>query len=177
MVSKDIVELQNLSREARYYWGRYQKKFPVRSAGLKLVNNCTIREWSYKGVTMASQPGSNGRRLEIVSRGSPNAACLPPTYRAAPDFRDKRARTADRKYRDTIHALADIHQRPWTSPDMVNESREKSGGPSPGFPIQPIFTASNPTTESTSRIEQEQVHYTKADSYFRSHSILPITAF
>ncbi len=172
MISDEISELQSLSREARQYWMKFQRKFPVRSSGLKLVNNNTIREWSYKGVTMASRPGSNGKRLEPVFRDSIQATRLPPTYRASPDFRNKRARTASRNYREPIHEISDMYMRPWTA--LKSEPGIPMEKPihTPDVQVPHVFMGSNTSSEplSSDRWDSCEAHFTKADSYFRLYT-------
>jgi hypothetical protein len=172
MVRDDIARLQSLARESRTYHEGFQKKFPVRFAGLKLVNNNTIREWSYKGVTLVSRQGANGKKLEPILRTPHAALSLPPTYRTAPDFRDKRARTASRNFREPIQEIVDMCKRPWTSvhraqidihgPDQASSDTLSSG---------PHIESSNNTghAHSTMPFDFQEVHYTQADKYFRMH--------
>jgi hypothetical protein len=179
MRSKDIVNLQQQSREAAMYWKELQKKFPVRSAGLRLVNNNTMREWSYKGVTLVSPPGGNNRKLTLVSRSDSRANSLPPTYREAPDFRDRRTRTASRNYHERFQEISDMHKRPWTSIPVIDkpittteilapllrDSSHKISLRKEDSSFGRIFDVS--TMQGTHHLEAQSVHYSSADIYFR----------
>jgi len=175
MVRDDIARLQSLARESRTYHEGFQKKFPVRFAGLKLVNNNTIREWSYKGVTLVSREGANGKKLEPILRSSHSASSLPPTYRTAPDFRDKRARTATRNYREPIQEIVDMYKRPWnSSAHRKHRDVEGHGGSSSDITKSVVYIESSDKeghAHSTNPFNSQEVHYTEADDYFRMHTI------
>ena len=172
MVRDDIARLQSLARESRTYHEGFQKRFPVRFAGLKLVNNNTIREWSYKGVTLVSRLGANGKKLEPILRSSHSASSLPHTYRTAPDFRDKRARTATRNYREPIQEIVDMCRSPITSVHRHHKDiQERQIPPSDVMKSEPYIGSSDHARHAHSTIpfDSQEVHYTQADEYFRMH--------
>ncbi len=169
------MRLQSLARESRTYHEGFQKKFPVRFAGLKLVNNNTIREWSYKGVTLVSRQGANGKKLEPILRSSHSASSLPPTYRTAPDFRDKRARTATRNYREPIQEIVDMYRRPIPSVNRNHKDRQGPLDATSNVAKSEVYIGSSEHAghaHSTIPFDSQEVHYTQADEYFRIH-ILP----
>lgn len=184
MRSMDIVHLQQESRESAVYWRELQKKFPVRSAGLKLVNNNTMREWSYKGLTLVSPPGGNNRKLVRVARSDATSKSLPPTYREAPDFRDRRARTAGRNYRDRFQEIFDMHKRPCTTTTAIDDTNVTEGEivfPSESHTDHKIIPRNEETScgrsfdvatmQGIHHLGSQSVHYSPADVYFRMNII------
>lgn len=163
MVSSEYRELEGLARQSRNYWYKLQDKFPVRSCGLRLVNNKTIREWSYKGITMVGRPSENGKKLVPVNRDSREAKSLPPTYRVAPDFRSIGGRNGKTEFGPRLSQMTKNRAgRPWTTPSIEPHHQTANNAEVTYEQQTPYSLASHPFKRTNS---------TEADFYFFTHAL------